>query len=158
MTFIFLICAMFSQGCAKKSVDKTQDAETSLYGMSYYRGIDFPAEYVFISILNPKHQKITSIKFLNEPQAQIGKRPAYGPQVEKNLSTWGISASRFMSHDSAAIREELLRDITSNTVEIIYGDSVRQTLTIKEVPHFKYIEKYRQDTTAVTFWANPFPN
>lgn len=130
--------------------------ETLLYGISYYRGIDFPAEYVFISILNPEHEKITSIKFQNEPQSLIGNRPGYGPHVEKNLTTWGISASKFMSTDSAAIKEELLRDITSNTVEILYGDSTRQTLSIKEVPKFKYIEKYRNDTIPVTFWHTTF--
>ena len=145
---IFYFASFIS--CTKKAIPDTK--ETSLYGISYYRGIDFPAEFVFISILNPEHDKITSIKFQNEPQSQIAKRPSYGPQVEQNLTTWGISASKFMNMDSTKIKEELLKDITSNTVEIIYGDSTRQTLAIKEVPKFKFFEKHKVDTIPVTFW------
>jgi hypothetical protein len=147
---IGLLYLALVMGCAKKTIPESK--ETSLYAMSYYRGIDFPAEYVFISILNPEHEKITSIKFQNEPQSLIANRPSYGPQVEQNLTTWGISASKFMNMDSSKIKEELLRNITTNTVEIIYGDSTRQTLTIKEVPKFKYMEKHRTDTIPVTFW------
>lgn len=151
--FLFSIGVIFLvlfTGCSKKTVPESR--ETSLYAMSYYRGIDFPAEFVFISILNPEHEKITSIRFQNEPQSLIPRRPSYGPQVEQNLTTWGISASKFMNMDSTKIKEELFRDITSNTVELIYGDSTRQTLTIKEVPKFKFFEKHRTDTIPVTFW------
>ena len=151
---ILLLATAILPGCTKKAAPATTE-ETTLYGISYYRGVDFPAEYVFLSILNPKHPKIRRINFLNEPQSLIADLPAYGPQVEKNLSSWGIGASKFLDKDSSSIREELFRNITTNSLEIIYGDSSKQTIAIKEVPHWKYIEKVKSDTAKVSFWANP---
>ena len=150
---ILLLASAIIPGCTKKAAPATSN-DTVIYGISYYRGIDFPAEYVFISILNPKHPKIRRINFLNEPQSLIADLPAYGPQVEKNLSSWGIGASKFLDKDSNYIKEQLLRNITTNSLEIIYGDSTIQTVPIKEVPHWKYIEKTRNDTARVSFWAN----
>lgn len=159
--FFLLFVASLIFGCTKKTAPApaTLDTlETSLYGISYYRGVDFPAEYVFISILNPKNNKIKRINFLNEPQSLISDLPGYGPQDEQNLTTWGIGASKYMDKDSAYIKEELLRNITSNTMVVTYRDSTTQTIPIMSIPHFKYIEKYRSDTTKVSFWANPdFP-
>lgn len=138
-------------GCTKKSTPKATNA-TSLYGISYYRGVDFPAELVFISILNPKHTKIRDIIFLEEPQSLLSDRVVYGPQNEKNLVTWGISSSKYLGFDSVKIREDLLKNITSNKIEIIYGDSTTQTIDIDEVPYFKFIEKRKSDTIPETFW------
>ncbi|HUR30278.1 MAG TPA: hypothetical protein VMZ69_02535, partial [Saprospiraceae bacterium] len=139
---VLLLATAIIPGCTKKAAPATTE-ETSIYGISYYRGVDFPAEYVFISILNPKHPKIRRINFLNEPQSLIADLPAYGPQIEKNLYSWGIGASKYLDKDSNYLKQELLRNITTNSVEIIYGDSTTQTSPIKEVPHWKYIEKYK---------------
>ncbi len=148
---LLFFCLAIILSCSKKNA--SEKSETELYGISYYRGIDFPAEYVFISILNPKKDKIRVIKFWNEPQSQLSDLVSYGPQVEKNLTTWGISASKFAGADSARIRDELLRNIISNTMEITYHDSTMQTVVIGQVPYFKYIEKHRNDTIPVTFWS-----
>lgn len=151
--FVFIVVISALASCARKHAPESGD--TSLYAITYYRGMDFTAEFVFLSILNPQHERIRVMKFLNEPQSTLSPRPAYGPQVEKNLTSWGISASKFIGRDSAFIREELFRDITTNRLELIYGDSTRQILDIKTPPYFRYIEKYRNDTTKISFWVNP---
>lgn len=157
VNFVRLLVGLFwillFAACARKHAPESSD--TSLYAITYYRGMDFTAEFVFLSILNPQHERIRVMKFLNEPQSTLSPRPAYGPQVEKNLTSWGISASKFIGKDSAYIREELFRDITTNRLELIYGDSTRQILDIKKPPYFRYIEKYRSDTTQISFWVNP---
>lgn len=127
--------------------------ETSLHGISYYVGIDLPAPpFIFLSILNPLSEKVVSMKFKKGPQSRIHSRTFYTPQVEDNLYTFGISASKFMNFDPKQVRDSLFKDIENNLLEITYKDSTKQMLTINKIPKWSYHERGQNDTIPISFW------